>query len=907
VPNEAVQSAEVSGTPADTVAPGKVTDVLVSAISAGNALNITWTTSTASDLAHYKVYRSTTPGFTPGIGNLIASPTSNQYIDSGLIDGTTYYYRITAVDEVPNEGEKSDEASGTPHDSLPPSKVVGLSIADPGIGNALDLSWTENSEVDLAGYKIYRDTFSGFTPNVGNFIAELSENTFRDTGTTDGVTYYYKVTAIDEVPNEGIPSDEKSGISSDSEAPPQVVGVSITVVSTGNKLNIQWNASSATDLVAYNVYRDTSNGFTPGPGNLIASPVTNFYNDSGLSDGTTYYYKIAAQDEVPNEGVPSDQVTGIPQDTVAPPIVTGLQVSNPKTGNRLDLTWDVNPATDLFQYNVYRHTSPSFTAIITYYIGSSAINSYVDSGIQLIDNATYYYLVTAVDEVPNEGGESNLANGTPTDETKPPQVTGLTVTDTGIGGQLQLSWSASTASDLALYRIYRSTTSGFTPSTSNNIINITSNSYIDISLENGITYYYRVSAVDDGGPLENEGTPSSQRQGTPSNTVPPSQVTGLTISVISNFELYLEWDANSEYDLEGYKVYRSTISGFTPGPVSLITTINAPTTNYLDGNLETNVTYYYRVIAFDNVTPANEGSPSDEQGGTPGGFAPGQVTSLQVLIVPIGNALNLQWSNLSQSEAGIAYYNVYRSTISGFTPGPPNLIASPTVNYYNDSSLIDGTSYFYRVTAVNIYALEGNASTEESGIPLDSIAPPTPTNVKISVKPIGNALDISWNDLGGDVLGYIIYRNTTSSDFIQIANVTVNYYNDSGLIDGLQYYFKISAYDEAFNYADNSTAVSGSPADTTAPPQVTGLTIVVISTGNELLLSWTASTAPDFDHYILYRSNVSDSGSFVNIINRTTNSFTDTGLIDGQTYYYKVSAVDDGGPSQNEGANLPVL
>jgi fibronectin type 3 domain-containing protein len=905
VPNEGITSDEASGTPDDSVAPGKVTGVVVTVVAAGEALNLTWTASAAGDLANYKVYRSLTAGFSPAPQYLVGTPSSNSFLDSGLTDDTPYYYRITAVDEVPNEGTASDEASGTPHDSTPPSKVAGLSISDPGIGNALDLSWTENSEADLAGYKIYRDVFSGFTPNVGNFITQTSDNSYRDTGIDDGTTYYYVVTAIDEVPNEGTPSDEKSGVSFDVEAPPQVVGVIISVVPEGNKLNIQWNASTAGDLALYNVYRDTTSGFIPEVTYLIASPATNYYNDSGLQDGETYYYKITAQDEVPNEGTPSAEASATPEDTVTPPAVTGLSIVNPKVGNRLDLSWDANPAPDLDRYKVYRHTTPGFTVGLTYYIGFSLINSYSDTDEILLDNETYYYQVTALDEVPNEGVASNEANGTPTDETKPPQVTGLTATDTGIGGELQLDWTASTASDLALYRVYRSTTSGFTPGPANNIKNTTINNYLDTEVTNGITYYYRVSAVDDGGPFENEGTVSAQRQGTPSNTVPPAQLTGLTTEVKGNFELLLQWDANSEYDLEGYKIYRSTTSGFSPGPGNLIATIYAPQTNHSDTGLTTNLTYYYRVAAFDNVTPANEGTPSVEVGGTPGGFAPGAVTNLQIFIVATGNALNLQWDNLSQFYA-IAYYNVYRSTSSGFIPSGGNLIASPTTNYYNDSGLSDGIPYYYRITGVNVYALEGNASTEESGTPQDSTAPAQVIGLTINVNPVGETLDISWSALGGDVAGYLLYRNTTLSDFILLANLTVTYYNNSGLTDGANYYYKVSAYDEVPNEGINSTPVIGTPADTTAPGQVTGLAVTVVATGNELSLTWDISSAGDFATYLIYRSDISSLGPYTNIVNRSTNSYTDTGLIDGQEYYYKVSAVDDGGPYENEGLNSSV-
>jgi hypothetical protein len=93
----------------DTVAPAKVSGVSVTVVS-DSQLDISWTANTETDLSHYNVYRSTVSG---GPYDLIASPTTNSYSDTGLAAATTYYYVISAVDKAGNEGEKSSEASGT--------------------------------------------------------------------------------------------------------------------------------------------------------------------------------------------------------------------------------------------------------------------------------------------------------------------------------------------------------------------------------------------------------------------------------------------------------------------------------------------------------------------------------------------------------------------------------------------------------------------------------------------------------------------------------------------------------------------------------------------------------------------------------------------------------------------------
>ena len=93
----------------DTTPPAQVTGLTVSTVSWAQ-LDLAWSANTEIDLDHYNVYRSTTSG---GSYSLVASLTTNSYSDVGLTAFTTYYYIVSAVDVSGNEGEASNEASGT--------------------------------------------------------------------------------------------------------------------------------------------------------------------------------------------------------------------------------------------------------------------------------------------------------------------------------------------------------------------------------------------------------------------------------------------------------------------------------------------------------------------------------------------------------------------------------------------------------------------------------------------------------------------------------------------------------------------------------------------------------------------------------------------------------------------------
>ncbi|HYA14914.1 MAG TPA: GNA1162 family protein, partial [Syntrophales bacterium] len=93
----------------DTIPPDTVENV--SAVGRNSVVLLRWGNSPASDLAEYRVYRSSTPlsGF-----QQIAKMEVNEYRDEKLANTQKYYYQVTAVDRAGNESEKSNTVTGMP-------------------------------------------------------------------------------------------------------------------------------------------------------------------------------------------------------------------------------------------------------------------------------------------------------------------------------------------------------------------------------------------------------------------------------------------------------------------------------------------------------------------------------------------------------------------------------------------------------------------------------------------------------------------------------------------------------------------------------------------------------------------------------------------------------------------------
>ncbi|ODS39774.1 MAG: hypothetical protein A7315_02860 [Candidatus Altiarchaeales archaeon WOR_SM1_79] len=113
--------------------------------------------------------------------------------------------------------------------------------------------------------------------------------------------------------------------------------------------------------------------------------------------------------------------------------------------------------------------------------------------------------------------------------------------------------------------------------------------------------------------------------GEPMDT-PPSAPNNVTAQVISSSEIRIEWSPNPETDLAGYIVQRSLNSD---GPWQNLTTVGKDRTSFTDSGLESDTTYYYRIIAIDNVVnlspPSQTASAKTEK--------PGEFQLLWILII----------------------------------------------------------------------------------------------------------------------------------------------------------------------------------------------------------------------------------------------------------------------------------
>jgi len=164
------------------------------AATAGNAqVSLTW--SASSGATSYHVKRSTTTG---GPYTQVGAPTSTSYTDTGLIDGTTYYYVVSAVNSA-GESSNSSEVSATPVAPVTQARVTVDTLTDryamsPYIyggsypQNAAQISDSGTTVVRWGGNATSNYNWQTHT---GNSAADywFSDYTYTEIGTADSAQF----------------------------------------------------------------------------------------------------------------------------------------------------------------------------------------------------------------------------------------------------------------------------------------------------------------------------------------------------------------------------------------------------------------------------------------------------------------------------------------------------------------------------------------------------------------------------------------------------------------------------------------------------------------------------------------------------------------------------------------------
>ncbi|MEW6324097.1 MAG: fibronectin type III domain-containing protein, partial [Nitrospirota bacterium] len=398
--------------------PPVISGVTVSNQTAGSA-TISWTTNEASDT---QVEYGTTASYGNGSTLNAAMVTSHSVMLSGLSASTTYNYRVRSRDAARNLAMSGNLTFSTlaAADTTPPGTPASLTAAWAS-GTQINLSWpavTDTGGSGLASYRIER--CSGSTTCTPAEITSVAGTvtSYSNTGLTTTI-YRYRVRARDGAGNNGGYSPIVT-VNPDTTAPGTPGSLTATVASS-SQINLSWPAvtdTGGTGLASYRIER-CSGSTTCTTFAEIASvaSATTAYNNTGLTAGTIYRYRVRARDGAGNNGGYSPIAT-ITLDTTAPGTPSSLTAAW-VGGTQINLSWAAVTDTGgsgLASYRIERcsgSTTCTTFAEIASVAGSTT--SYSNTGLT---TTIYRYRVRARDGAGNNGGYSPIATVNP-DTTAP--------------------------------------------------------------------------------------------------------------------------------------------------------------------------------------------------------------------------------------------------------------------------------------------------------------------------------------------------------------------------------------------------------------------------------------------------------------------------------------------------------
>jgi len=476
---------------------------------ANGGIDLSWTAVTGA--TSYDVYKSTIDSI-PGSKYDDTSDTSISLTigGDGLVDGTTWYFWVKAVD-----GTGTSDPAGSASAICDASPPYALTLTSPLNGsyvltNTPTLQWSATTDDDSAGsgettgvdhYELQYSTTSGFTPSTTMTISSIAGTDHTPSALPNG-TYYWRARAMDVAGNA---LDWTSASVNVSTFIVNIDAPTLVSPSDGSAFNndppgelpptFQWTEVSGAN--GYLLEIDVQTPITASPAHSfnVSGGTTTSYTPIAIFDDDTYYWRVSAT----NGGGASigiySSVWSFSVDQTAPDVPALTSPDNASTVSSDTPALDWGSVADAAGYDIEISSNNttdldgSFSTV-EYSATSLATDSHTPT--TQLNDATHYWHVRSYDSA------GNYSDWSPTwsfivDTTLPQAPTLTAPADAGTltTGTPAFSWSAVTGA--ASYNLEVSTSAAFTGTLSIDQ-SVTATTYTPSSALSNDTYYWRVSS-----------------------------------------------------------------------------------------------------------------------------------------------------------------------------------------------------------------------------------------------------------------------------------------------------------------------------------------------------------------------------------------------------------------------------
>jgi Tol biopolymer transport system component/flagellar hook assembly protein FlgD len=801
------------------------TPVLISATPNASDVTLVWGANTETDLAGYLVYRNDQLVNASGIVIGDLKPyliKGTTYLNQAVPDGKHKYY-IVAVDQAGNQSNQSNVLEVDIDTHAPRATIVVPTDKDKIQDKTLVRA--ESSDIDISSVQFqYKKSTDSVWVNLGTPVTLTSYITYFDPKTLQLVYADYQLRAVATDKNSKTDATPPYITVTYTDLTPADAPKELKALTNGQDVSLSWKANPETDVSGYNVYRTSEGVKTKITTSLVTGAA---YEDKGLADGP-YAYEVTAMDSYGNESKPSNSAT---VKIYAPKLD---QPYTPMGQNNIAVSGSGAEANVTVE--VFDEVNSAVSSVGTGTADSEGKFSFAQVSLASGENRL---TVKAKDSSGNISRASEMALVVYNEAPSAPTGLVSAVNDHTV----QLSWNPNSETDLSGYNVYR------------NDVKLNKASVVETGTADASSYnYYLAANAFDGNTstfwisgnnYQEEFRPEwwelklevpelisrmeiqwhSNPDGAGNETLYAGKDFEIQVwsgyawitqkKVSGNTEKENVFDFSPSYRTDRIRVYITD----TTDPGSYARYVGITEVRVTKDNLVTDAaftesdvkdgSYSYKVTAVDYY--GFESQPSDETKTVVGDIIPPSPPQ-NLKATASGSSILLGWDR--NSEADVAGYNVYRNTAQGWLKINPATVAD---NAYTDPNLINGL-YTYRVTAVDAAGNESLPSNEAAA--QVGIEPPQPPiNLTVTVVPGGGALNIAWEHPGAPA-GYNLYRSATRGGpytRINSAVLTSSSYADSGLANGVAYYYVSVAIDTFGNESAYSNEGSGVPNDSAAP------------------------------------------------------------------------------------------
>ena len=566
---------------------------LAATATSASGIHLSWNDN-STDETGFKIERSADGiSFAP-----VATVGANvlSWDDNALTRGTTWTYRVRSYNALSDADPTNLDSAATWIDAAntAPSGLTALVLGSTQIA----LSWTDNATIET-GYLIEQSSDGG-----GSFqtIATLGTDVaaYLVNGLKASTSYVYRVRA-QAGGAISAPSNAATVVTSAPLTTPAAPSnLSLKVISD-TQINLAW-ANPASNADGFQIQRSTDGVFFATLATQYGSLCS--YADRHLLSNVNYTYRIRAFNAA---GVSATSAKVTARTMVPPPTPASDLVTIPVSSTQVNLTWRDNSSNE-DGFRVWRSDGsnlnntgsiPYYTLVATLPAGTT---SYSDKSVKA--DFSWAYRIQSFSSTLGDSGYSDIVRAyTPGPTAVPAAPSGLTATVIS-SSQINLAWANNAGTALEGFKLERSQDKVHWTQVS--IRDKAAPNFNDTGLDSGASYTYRVRAYTSGGNVNSAYT-AGVNATTSGNAAIPTQPDGLRVTYFSNTRLDLAWTDNSNAE-SGFVIERSG-DGRT---FSQVTAVGPNVTQYSDTPLMPDLTYTYRVAAYNVSGQSGYSNPAFE-------------------------------------------------------------------------------------------------------------------------------------------------------------------------------------------------------------------------------------------------------------------------------------------------------